>query len=138
MKEIIDLPANLENEFISIKYLSEKNYIEEVWKDFGEDAKIKFVKNKLTEMIKSTKASAYLSDLKGFKSASPETQRWVRDIWFPEAYNAGLRTIAFLVTEDIFANFSVKTTISDDYSKKITLQKFIAYDEAKIWLKEVI
>ena len=89
-------------------------------------------------MIKSTKTNAYLSDLKEFKGASPEAQLWVRDIWFPEAYNAGLRTIAFLVMEDAFANFSVETAISGDYSKKITLRKFVTYEEAEKWLKEVI
>lgn len=138
MQGIIDLPTHFENEFVRIKYLPEKNYIEEVWKGFGEDAEIKIVKNKLSEMIKNTKTNAYLSDLKEFKGASPETQIWVRDIWFPEAFNAGLRTIAFLVMEDAFANFSVETAISGDYSKKIKLYKFVTYEEAEKWLMEVL
>ncbi|NOQ26593.1 MAG: hypothetical protein GQ564_14640 [Bacteroidales bacterium] len=138
MKETIDLPTHFENEFISIKYISGKNYILEAWKDFGEDDKIKLAKNKLTEMFKSTKTSAYVSDLTGFKGASPEVQRWVRDVWFPEVYNAGLRTLAMLVTEDIFANFSVNTAINGDYSKKITLEKFKTTEEAEKWFKEVI
>lgn len=138
MQETIDSPTHYENNFIRIKYLPEKKYIEEVWKDFGEDEEIKTAKNKLTEMFRSTKANAYLSDLTGFKGASPEVQLWVRDIWFPEAYNAGLRTIAFLVMEDVFANFSVETAISGDYAKKITLHKFLTYEEAEKWLEEVI
>ena len=138
MQGVIDLPTHFENEFIRIKYLPEKKYIEEVWKDFGEDDEIKIVKEKLSEMIKNTGANAYLSDLKNFKGASPETQLWVRDIWFTEAYNAGLRIIAFLVMEDAFANFSVETAISGDYSKKITLQKFVSYEEAERWLKKVV
>ena len=138
MQGTIDSPIHYENNFIRIKYLAEKNYIEEVWKDFGEDEEIKTAKNKLTEMLKSTKVNAYLSDLTSFKGASPENQLWVRNIWFPEAYKAGLRIIAFLVMEDVFANFTVETAISGDYAKKITLHKFMTYEEAEKWIKEVI
>ena len=138
MKNIIDLPTHFENEFISIKYLPEKKYIAEVWKDFGEDSQVKFVKNKFTEILKSAKTSLYLSDLTGFKGASPEIQRWVRDVWFAETYNAGLRTIAILVGEDIFANFSVKTAISGDYGKKMNLQKFVTIEAAEKWFEKVI
>lgn len=138
MQGTIDSPIHYENYFIRIKYFPEKNYIEEVWKDFGEDEEIKIAKNKLTEMLRNTKANAYLSDLREFKGASPENQLWVRDIWFTEAYEAGLRIIAFLVMEDIFANFTVETAISGDYAKKITLHKFMTYEKAEKWLKEVI
>lgn len=137
MKETIDLPTHFENEFISIKCLSGKNYVEEIWKDFGSDEKIKLAKNKFVEMTKSAKVSAYLSDVKGFKGASPETQRWVRDVWFPQIYNAGIRTIAIIVTEDVFANFSVNTAISGDYAKKMEVQKFTTTEEAEKWFKEV-
>ena len=138
MQETINLPTHYENEFIRIKYLSEKRFIEEVWKDFGEDEEIKTAKNKLTEMLRSTKVNAYLSDLRDFKGASPENQCWVRDVWFPEAFEAGLRVIAFLVMEDVYANFTVETAISGDYAKKITLHKFMTYEDAEKWLKEVI
>jgi hypothetical protein len=138
MQGIIDLPTHFENEFVRIKYLPEKNYIEEVWKDFGEDEEIKFAKNKLINMLLYTDSKAYLSDLRGFKGASPENQYWVRDVWFPEAYNAGLRTIAFLVMEDIYANFTVETVITGEYAKKMTLHKFMTYEEADIWLKKLV
>lgn len=134
MNATIDLPEHYENNFIRIKYLPQKKYIEEVWKDFGEDEEIRIAKNKLTEMIKVTKSKSYLSDLKGFKGASPDSQLWVRDIWFPDAYNAGLRVIAFLVMEDAFANFSIETAISGEYAKKINLQKFKTYEDADEWL----
>lgn len=138
MQETIDTLTHYENSFIRIKFFPDKNFIEEVWKDFGEDDQIKVAKSKLTEMLRNTGAKAYLSDLTGFKGASPEIQVWVRDIWFSEAYEAGLRIIAFLVMEDAFANFSVETAISGDYAKKITLHKFMTYEEAEKWLKEVI
>ena len=89
-------------------------------------------------MLSYTNTNAYLSDLREFKGASPENQLWVRDTWFPEAYEAGLRIIAFLVMEDVFANFTVETAISGDYAKKITLHKFLTYEEAEKWLKEAI
>lgn len=138
MQEIIDQSIHYENNFIRIKYLPEKNYIEEVWKGFCEDDEIKVAKNKLVDMLKYTKTTAYLSDLTGFKGASPESQIWVRDIWFPEAYNSGLRLIAFLVMKDAYANFSVETAIRGEYAKKINLQKFMTYQEAEEWLIDEI
>ena len=138
MQGTIDSLTHYENEFIRIKYLPEKKYIEEVWKDFGEDEEIKTAKNKLTDMLSYTNTNAYLSDLREFKGASPENQLWVRNVWFSEAYKAGLRIIAFLVMEDVFANFTVETAISGDYAKKITLHKFMTYGEAEKWIEEVI
>ena len=126
--------THYETNFIRISFLKDKGFIEEVWKDFAEDDEIKIAKNKLTEMLKHTGASAYLSDLRGFKGASPENQLWVRDVWFPEAYKAGLRTIAFLFLEDVFAQFSVKTAIGGEYAQKVNLQKFKTIEEAEKWL----
>lgn len=137
MKEIIDSQTHFENEFISIKYLPEKDYIEEIWKDFGEDEKIKFAKNKCSAFFKSIKTSAYLSDVRNFKGASPEAQRWVRDVWFPELIDLGITALALVVGGDVFANFSVNTAISGDYAKKINIQKFVTIEEAEKWFKEV-
>lgn len=135
MKEVIDEPTHFENEFIRMKYLPEKNYVEEIWKDFGEDDRIIIAKNKCLEMFKTIKTPYYLTDVRDFKGASPETQRWVRDVWLPELYNVGVRKVALLVGKDIFANFSVNTVINGDYADKIDMQKFAAIEEAEKFLK---
>jgi hypothetical protein len=127
-------PTHYENNFIRIKFLENKGFIEEVWKDFAEDDEIVIAKNKLTDMLIQTGATAYLSDLRNFKGASPKNQLWVRDVWFPKAYNAGLRTIAFLFSEDVFAEFSVETAIGGEYAKKVNLKKFKTIEEAEQWL----
>ncbi len=130
----MNTPTLYENKFIRISFLKDKGFIEEIWKDFAEDDEIKVAKNKLTEMLIYTQANAYLSDLRNFKGASPKIQLWVRDIWFPEAYNAGLRTIAYLFSKDVFAEFSVETAIAGEYAKKVNLQKFKTIKEAEKWL----
>ncbi len=134
MQKDIDQPTYSENHFIRIRFIPEKNYIEEVWKDFGEDEEIVIAKTRFLEILHNTKAKAYLSDLRNFKGASPENQLWIRDVWFPEVYKAGLRMISYLVKEDIFANFSIETAIGGEYAKKIEMRKFITYEEAEGWL----
>ncbi len=130
----MNTPTQYENKFIRISFLKDKGFVEEVWKDFAEDDEIKKAKNKLIEILRNTSATTYLADLRNFKGASPKNQLWVRDVWFPKAYKAGLRTIAFLFAEDVFAKFSIETVISGKYAKKVNLQKFKTFEEAEKWL----
>ena len=136
MNNIIDTDNHFENKVIIVKYIEEKDYIWEYWKDFAEDDEILEAKNKQTKIIAHTKCKSFLADIANFKGASPEIQLWVRDTWFIEAYEAGLRNLAFVVPEDVFGVFSVDTVINNSLLGKIKIHKSITKTDAEEWLAE--
>lgn len=95
----------------------------------------------LLKMINETGSEVlWLADTRKHAVQPNEDTRWVSEVWNPRAYKGGLRHVAFVMPEKIFAQASV-----DNYAKHNDQQKegqmqikmFDSVEKAKAWFKEV-
>jgi len=131
---IADTPVHYETSGIKVKYNADLNYIDEIWLNYMEDEDIKEAKIKLAKMLAYTNCSSYLSDMLNFKGATPEMMLFVKDVWFPLAYEKGLRNLAMVLPPDMFASLALETAISSHVVTKLNAKKFSSYNEAQQWL----
>lgn len=129
-----DETASFETSYVSMTYNSEKEYILIVWKKFANDDEQLLFRQKLLEMIKATQVASYLTDNTNLVGTSERMQRWIRDVWFPLANQAGLKNVAAVQSKDKFATFAVENILSGDSLKEMNCKQFNTMGEAELWL----
>ncbi|PWJ44525.1 STAS/SEC14 domain-containing protein [Sediminitomix flava] len=92
-----------------------------------------------SDLILEFEAEFSLSDSVDFLfTVSPETQKWVVDQQFTRALdsedNEGLRKIAVVMSNDMFAQLSTEQIIDDDTVKAFETQFFNEQKDAEKWL----
>lgn len=134
MEEVI-----LENEHIKSSYFTEKQFILNYWtgnqilqnEDFKE-AMLR-VANKAFEL----EAKGILVDTRKFNmTIPPEVQKWYDDEIVPKHLEAGIKKMAFLLPEEIFAQVSIEQTMDEDKAQEQQTEYFESYEEAEKWLQE--
>ena len=129
----IDKPDHFETDYIRVQY-NKNHYVDEIWKDFANDVEVKLAQDKVFEIMKNTKSTAYIANMIHFKGTSPEIQMYVLNEWFPKMWDMGLRTIAMVVPPDIFGEFSLDTVIAKGIADKINKEKFTKQEDAAKWI----
>lgn len=129
-----DETSCFETSYVSVTYNSEKKYILIVWKKFANDEEQLLFRQKLLEMIKATQVSSYLTDNTNLVGTSERMQRWIRDVWFPLANQAGLKNVATIQSKDKFANFAVDNILVGASLKEMNCRQFDTEEEAETWL----
>lgn len=127
-----------ESDFVTISYNSEYHYILVIWKKFATNEEQILFRENLLDMIKRTKAKAYLTDNRKLAGATEKIQYWIRDNWFPAAYEAGLRIVASVQTSDRYAGFAINTILEGETLQKMNIQQFKKLSDAHNWIIEQI
>ncbi len=108
----------------------------EQFKDFltkGLDFTLKKIEETKREVL-------WLADTRNHAVQANDDTKWVAEEWNPRAYKGGLRHVAFILPEKIFAQASV-----DNYAKhndqqqegQMMVKMFDDLDKAKNWFKEI-
>ena len=81
----------------------------------------------------------HLVDLRNFLyTISPEVQAWTDNIIFPRFLDTGLNRIAFVVSQDLFAQVSVEQMLEEDTAvSSFQSRYFDHYFQARDWLTAV-
>lgn len=101
------------------------------------DAGLDFLLKKSRELGKEI---LWLADTRKHAVQPNEDTKWVSEVWNPRAYAGGLRHVAFVMPEKIFAQASV-----DNYAKhndqqqtnQMQIKMFDSVERAKSWFAEV-
>lgn len=136
MSNIIDTPLHWETDFMRVQYNKEGNYVDEIWKGYANDDEVVECQNKVLEILKNSKSTAYIADMYKFQGASPEVQEWVVKEWFPKMFEAGLKTLSMVFPPDQFGTFSMEQVLTEEVSNKLNKEMFKTYDEASNWIKQ--
>lgn len=125
--------------------MTQTNYVDQqlgalvaVFDDFMKPDEFKRRCTKTLELVKETGITKALIDTRGLKVMVQENQRWIDDVWYPEAKKVGLRHMVFLMPEDFFGRISVETA-----NRRVVREGVIQvyyFDEEKLahaWLKSV-
>jgi hypothetical protein len=122
--------------YVSISYQAEDRYIKIIWKKFAVDSEQSLFREKLLEMIKQSGSNTYLTDNTRLAGTTEKMQTWIRDVWFPLAFEAGLRNVVAVQSNDKFAEFAVENILKGSTFKKMNYKFFKTIEEAEMWIKE--
>ncbi|GEO05095.1 hypothetical protein AAE02nite_27590 [Adhaeribacter aerolatus] len=107
-----------------------------IFDDFMKPEEFKRRCNKTLELVKETGITKALIDTRDLKVMVQENQRWIDDVWYPEAKRVGLRHMAFIIPEDFFGKLSVETANRRVVREGVIQVHYFDEEEAaRNWLK---
>ncbi len=86
--------------------------------------------------IKQDKLTRHISDQTELKVLAKELQEYIGGVWFDEVEKLGLRKIAILVAEDVFAQATVNKVNTNAQFRKLQIQTFGSLESCYKWLSE--
>jgi hypothetical protein len=104
------------------------------WKGFVHGEMIKTVLNTALELFETKDTDRWLADMRRIKVFDEEDSRWVNDVWFPRAIEAGVRRMALPVPESVLAQMSLKRLMKRVKEGELETAYFRTLEEAKAWL----
>lgn len=90
----------------------------------------------LTDFIKKNPGVQHLSDHTQLKVLSKEVQDYLTGVWFGEVANIGLKKIAVLVSEDVFAQATVNKVNTKAQINDLKVNTYGTRSQCIDWLKE--
>lgn len=133
----MDKFADYNKKHCQISYLEDVDCIYLKWIGFARVGAFKEACNFSLDLLINKETSKMMADNRLGKAIPQESQNWMNDIWFPKAFQAGYRTSAVIVSEDIFNDMAVKNIVNQMDKQKFSVQYFKDLDKAKEWLKSM-
>ena len=101
----------LDNRFIKIEYYSKDSLMKHIWKLETKtitDKEYRDIAGKRADLLAHFGPKRWLIDMSYFEFVlDPKTQEWANDL-FPGIFAAGIRSIAFVVSPNLFSQISVE------------------------------
>lgn len=124
----------VDNEYITVKYIPEKNLIyHAIHKPFSGQP-FRDAINAGTAALAKHGAHKWLSDDRKNGPLSDEDKEWGFHDWNPRAIKAGWKYWAMVVPEDVVAAGSLAPTIEDLYRLGLRVMVFSSVERALDWL----
>ncbi len=89
------------------------------------------------EMVAHYKLKKALIDLRQIKVYAEGNDEYIKTTWFPKMIDLGLKKVAFIVPQDIFAKMTMQKA-HDTKKLPIEMNHFQSIEEAKNWLLESV
>lgn len=120
--------------YVEISFDEETQVLIARWIGFLKTDDLKTGCTELINFIKKNNIKNHLSDHTRLKILSKEAQEYLGGTWFPEVAGLGLRKVAVLVSDDVFAQATVnnvnKTTVG-----KLEMNTLPSERQCMDWLK---
>lgn len=121
--------------FCRIEYSSGLKTLIQNWNGFSSSEEFRYAINVTLEFFKQNESvENILSDTRKQKVVNSEDVEWVADTINPKLVENGLKKIAFIFPEDIYASLSVGHFIEKSHGFDIGY--FDDLEKAKSWIKE--
>jgi hypothetical protein len=120
--------------FCELKHDPALKCVVQTWKGYCESSEFrKAIVDTLT-FFEQNNVSRIISDTRKQKVVKPEDTDWVATTVNPKLISNGLRKMAFILPEDVFASLSVDRFLK--ISNNFELGHFQDMEEAKSWIAE--
>jgi hypothetical protein len=125
----------MKEKFVEVSFEEENRIITAQWIGYLRPDDVRTGCRKVTEFISKNNISKHISNQTQLKVLSKEVQAYLTEEWFTDVARAGLKKIAIIVANDIFA----QATVSNVNTKAGNLQicAFHSEKDAIQWLNEV-
>lgn len=128
----------LNKDNVKIWYNSDNQVLYATWKGFLKKDQVVGGCSLMTEFIKKNGVQNHLSNHVELKVLSKEVQDYLTEQWFPEVEKVGLKKVAALVSDDVFAKATVEKVNKVAKVGKLTISTFNAEKDSLNWLLEGI
>ena len=122
--------------FCEIFYEDDKNVITANWIGYLQLDQVKQGCQHITDFIRANPGVTHLSDHTRLKVLSTEVQDYLTGVWFQEVANLGLKKIAVLLSEDVFAQATVNKVNTKAMVDKLQINTFGTKSQCISWLAE--
>jgi hypothetical protein len=126
----------LNEKAVKLSYDSANKIIIAKWIGFLKMEDLKKGCEIMNNQIKAEKITRHISDQTELKVLAKELQEYIGGVWFDEVEKMGLRKIAILVAEDVFAQATVNKVNTNAQFRNLQIQTFGSLDKCYQWLKE--
>jgi hypothetical protein len=134
--EVRALLADLQdNPVCTVRFDPDVPCVTVIWKRPATSAQLRFVGERLVELIRQHKVAKMLGDDTALPSIDPEDQEWLADDWAPRAAAAGLKVAANKSPESYLGRLSVERF--KQRQRQLTIRSFEHFEQARRWLKDV-
>jgi hypothetical protein len=123
------------NPVCAVRFDADVPCVTVVWKRPATSAQLRFVGERLLELIATHKVSKILGDDTALALIEAEDQRWLVENWFPRAAQAGLKVAANKSPEAYFGRLAIERI--KDSQRLVTIRSFEQFEHARRWLKGV-
>lgn len=120
-----------------ISYLEDAQCIYLKWMGFASFEPFKEACDFALELMIRQKTSKMIADNRLAEVLPMESENWMTQHWFPKAFEAGYRTSAVIISQDIFNELAVKDIVNQMDQEKFTVKYFTDLEAAKAWLQEI-
>ena len=120
----------------TIEYDPALKCVIQTWKGFAGSANFRASILKTIEVFEQHEAKSIISNTQNSKVVSPADGAWVAEHANPILISHGLRKIAFIVPENVFARRSVDHFLVETKGQALATQYFADLATAKAWVSE--
>lgn len=127
-----------ESSYLTIQYIEEGNYQINTWLPNSKNLDDSIFKTELAEQAKialENKPSAFITDASSLLfSIHPDLQEWVNQTIFKDMYEAGIKKLALLSSNDVVTQLSLEQLVDDYTLKSFAIEFFDDAEKAKEWI----
>lgn len=105
------------------------------WRAYFEGEEFRASTSVVIDALRRKRTSRYLSDSRLLGPVSQADQRWTHAYWFPQAVDAGMRTMAIVSPKASVARLSLRQIMSKVNDISIVTGHFDDVDAARNWLR---
>lgn len=133
---VADKKVLLNEKYVEIFFEEEAKIVTARWIGYLKLDEVKNGCSLLTDFIKSNPGVQHLSDHTQLKVLSKEVQEYLTGVWFAEVAGIGLKKIAVLVSEDVFAQATVNKVNTKAQVNDLKINTYGTKSQCIDWLTE--
>jgi hypothetical protein len=126
----------LKEKFAEVFYDADNKLITAQWIGFLKLDDVKFGCQEINRFVRKYQMTKHLSDHTKLKVLSKEVQEYLTGQWFMEVEKLGLKKIAVLVSEDVFAQATVNNVNTKGALGNLSIYTFNSLIRCEQWLTE--
>jgi hypothetical protein len=120
--------------YLSIRWDGVHHHVYSEWRAFANSAELRTGMLKGLTAISDNRAAAYLCDARKVKVIVHVDQKWIKEIWMPQAVRAGLQRLAFVTAPTGLGRVTVEEVVElvDDHG--LQSRTFDSMEAAGQWV----
>ena len=103
-------------------------------KAFATSEEFRGALTKAIEVIRDRRAVCFVNDTRKLELITDEDQRWILEIWTPQAVAAGLKRIAIVIAHTGLSKMAVETMFKEQASARVESRTFDSLPDAMQWV----
>jgi hypothetical protein len=123
----------LDETYLSIRWRSVPQILYAEWNGFATSAEFRSALLTGLRAIRERHVLGYVSDARKLKVVLPEDQKWVGDVWLPQAVAAGLKRMAMVTAETGLGKAIAENVVAEIDNHGLSMRRFDSVAAATTW-----